>query len=159
MKRLQTTLSAVFLAVACLCGFSAALGAEADIVGIWRSDRGGEITIEPCGETYCGFITKIAVPRHMYDKNKSAIEQVGEQNLPDILNKDPALRDRPLRGLKILTVMERRPPNKFIGELYNAEDGNTYEGVLTLHSTNQIELAGCVFFNILCRGEFWARVQ
>lgn len=138
---------------------AATYGAEADIVGIWRSDRGGEITIKPCGDTYCGFITKVAVPPQIYDKNKSAIEQVGEQNLPDVLNKDPAMRNRPLRGLKILTVVDQVPPNKYIGKLYNAEDGNTYEGVLTLHNNSQIELAGCVFFNVVCRGEVWDRVE
>ncbi len=131
---------------------------SAGIVGTWRSDRGGEILIEPCAGTYCGYITRVAVPKHIYRQNKQQIEEVGEQNLPDVLNKDPALRNRPLKGLQILTIEEAAPP-KYSGKLYNAEDGNTYNGVLTVRSASQIELSGCVLFNVICRGEIWERVR
>lgn len=133
-------------------------GGSAGIVGTWRSDRGGEISIKPCSGTYCGYITVVAVPDHIYRKNKKQIEQVGEQNLPDVLNKDPKLRNRPLRGLQILTIEETAPP-VYKGKLYNAEDGNTYDGVLTLRNASQIELSGCVLFNVVCRGEVWERVR
>jgi uncharacterized protein (DUF2147 family) len=135
----------------------AAPSAEKDIIGTWTSKVGSEITIRPCGKTLCGYITKVAVPAKIYRKHKKEIEEVGMQNLPDFFNKDPSLRNRPLRGLKVLTVVGQDQPNKFHGKLYNAEDGNTYEGLLTIHNPSRIELSGCVFFNMVCRGEVWHR--
>ena len=144
---------------AALYGLPAAEAAPALIEGYWRTENGGQVQIRPCGATQCGYIAEVAVPRHIYNENKDLIDEVGMQNLPDVFNRDPALRNRRLLGLKIFTVTGREPDGRLRGELYNAEDGNTYEGVLTVHNSDKIELSGCVFFNLICRSEVWRRVR
>lgn len=131
----------------------------AEIQGHWRTENGGQVQIRPCGSTLCGYITEVSVPRHIYKKYKDLIEEVGMQNLPDVFNEKPELRNRPLLGLRIFTVTGNEPEGRLKGQLYNAEDGKTYEGVLTVRSNDSIELAGCVFFNLVCRSEVWKRVH
>ena len=75
----------------------------------------------------------------------------------DIRNKDPELRNRPMLGLQILTLLPSTKPNIYDGEIYNPEDGNTYSGYVEMTGADVARLNGCVLFNVICRGEDWYR--
>lgn len=125
--------------------------------GTWRTESKSEITIAPCRETLCGYITKIVVPPEIARKNKDALAQIGT-NYYDYYNKDPKLRNRPIQGLRILTLHPGKSAGIFDGQIYNPQDGNTYSGYVEVIDRDHIRLNGCVFYNMICKGEDWVRV-
>lgn len=60
-------------------------------------------------------------------------------------------------GTVILRGAAKSGPNEWKGKLYNAEDGKTYEGYVSLRSANELRLKGCLW-GVLCSGETWTRV-
>jgi uncharacterized protein (DUF2147 family) len=47
--------------------------------------------------------------------------------------------------------------NKWSGQVYNAEDGKTYSGSLTLQDANTIKLEGCILGGLVCKAATWTR--
>jgi Delta7-sterol 5-desaturase len=78
--------------------------------------------------------------------------------LSDSHNPDPALRSRPVVGLDIIHGF--RPsgtPGLWTqGNIYNPEDGRTYNATLRLRNADTLELEGCVLF--LCAKQVWRRL-
>lgn len=129
------------------------------IEGIWRTALASEVTISPCPDGYCGHISKIVIPEGMLTGAEAeAASAMRPEDFYDDRNKDPALRSRPMLGLQILTLRPGKQPHIFDGEIYNPEDGNTYSGYLEMLGPDLVRLNGCVLFNVICRGEDWARV-
>lgn len=128
------------------------------IEGVWLTAAKSEITVAPCPDDYCGSITRIVVPDDIYKQNKQAIDAMGATSFKDQMNKDPALRDRPILGLQILKLHPSSKPKIFDGEIYNPQDGNTYSGYIEVLGPNKIRLNGCILYNIICKGEDWVRV-
>ena len=104
-------------------------------------DSGGfvEITIARCGSSRCGTITKII-------KNKP-----GEPNR-DVHNDNPSLRDRPILGIRLITGL-KWDDDRWRGEIYNPEDGNTYRAEVRPARGGALEVKGCLAF--LCRTRVW----
>jgi uncharacterized protein (DUF2147 family) len=127
--------------------------------GVWLSDVKSHIRIEKCGAGLCGYISKIAIRGELYQKNKEAIDKVGIQNAYDYFNKDPALRSRPLLGLKILNLDTRQSATKYSGTIYNPEDGKTYKGSVELLNNESLQLTGCIFYGKICKSEDWVRIR
>ena len=129
------------------------------IEGVWRTLLLSEVTIGACPEGFCGYLSKIVVPEGMLSGAEAeAAATMRPEDFFDHRNKDPALRSRPMLGLKILTLRQGSQPYVFEGEIYNPEDGNTYSGYMELLGPDLVRLNGCVLFNMVCRGEDWARV-
>lgn len=130
---------------------------SAPVEGVWETAAKSKVTIVLCPEGYCGYLTEIVVP----DEIK---EQYGEDALAavstftDELNKDPALRGRPILGMQILTLRPGDKPTVFDGEIYNPQDGNTYSGYVEMANADKLRLNGCILYNVICRGEDWVRV-
>ncbi|MFO1125259.1 MAG: DUF2147 domain-containing protein [Methylocystis sp.] len=59
-------------------------------------------------------------------------------------------------GTVILRGATKSGPKEWRGKLYNAKDGNVYDGVITLKSANELTLKGCLW-GVLCKGETWRR--
>jgi uncharacterized protein (DUF2147 family) len=152
-------IAALTLILPVLINTTVAAGNTSPIAGVWLTERLTEITIRPCEVGHCGYVTKIKIPPEIYSKNKDAIDQIGEDNIFDHFNKDPALRTRPIQGLQILTLDQREAANKFRGEIYNPEDGGTYTGVVTILDDDNIRLTGCGFFDLICKSEDWSRID
>ena len=74
----------------------------------------------------------------------------------DAKNPDPAKRTRPTLGLPILLGLKASGPNGWEGSLYNAENGKTYSGGVTVVSAEMLRVRGCVL-GFLCGGEDWTR--
>lgn len=146
------------LAVATIASAMAQTEFVSPIVGTWITQQLTEITIEPCEAGFCGYITKIVVPQEVLDQyGEEQINALGEENFFDYLNKDPALRDRPILGLELLTLTRQTGPVRYDGTVYNPRDGETYEGYVEILGPDTVSLTGCVFFNRICQGEEWTR--
>ncbi len=61
-------------------------------------------------------------------------------------------------GTVIMSGAKKVSDNKWEGDLLNTEDGQTYNGVVTL-SGGGLTLKGCVLGGIICKGETWSRVD
>jgi len=137
------------LKLACLFAVAAGLalapapGRAADATGTWQRPSGSsQIRIAPCGASLCGTLVWLKTPRK------------------DVNNPDPSKRGRSLVGTR--TVLGMTPSDKagqWKGKVYNAEDGKTYRGVMTLEGSNRLKLEGCVLGGLFCKGETWARVN
>ena len=135
MKRFASLLIALILAPTL---------ALASPVGLWsRTGPNGEtkIEIEQDGVNYTGTIAWMENPRN------------------DTNNPDPALQDRPLVGVQLFNDMTQINENRWEGSLYNPEDGNTYEGSVTVLGPDTLELEGCVTIIIfpICQSDTWTR--
>jgi uncharacterized protein (DUF2147 family) len=78
----------------------------------------------------------------------------GKPQLDD-KNPNPALAKRPVIGLALFTGMHASGPNKWSGEIYNADDGKSYHSNISLSGANALRVEGCV--GPLCGGETWTR--
>jgi len=138
---------------AALVPLSATQAAAADPTGIWRKseqgERPGKFEIFRCGSGKRYICAKIVWLQDPLYKGKP---------LHDIRNENPRLRDRPILGLPMINGMAQVGANQWKGNIYNAEDGNTYSATLTLVSRNQINLRGCKGW-ILCGERTWVRTS
>jgi uncharacterized protein (DUF2147 family) len=118
---------------------STALAAEP--VGEWLVANGdARIRIEPCPNGLWGVIAWTRDPS------------------TDQKNPDPAKRDRSMVGVPILRGMKPVNPNKWEGEVYNAQNGKMYSANITLLSDDVLKIQGCVLGGVFCGGENWSRV-
>ncbi len=117
-------------------------GAE-DAIGTWRdTEKGSIVSVYKCGDGVCAKIIKTSNP--------------GEK---DVNNPNPALRNRPVAGLVIMSGGKKSGDNAWTGSLYNREDGQRYSGSLTVVSKNQLELKGCVAGGLICKSRIWTRAN
>ena len=72
-------------------------------------------------------------------------------------NPDPTKRDRSIIGMPILLKMKRVEPNRWDGEVYNAENGKTYTSRISLVKDDVLRIEGCVLAGLFCGGENWTR--
>jgi uncharacterized protein (DUF2147 family) len=67
---------------------------------------------------------------------------------------------RPLVGQRIISGMtaetsDSHKPLRYLGSIYNPEDGQTYKATMRLKSNNTLLVEGCVLF--ICREQIWRR--
>jgi uncharacterized protein (DUF2147 family) len=116
--------------------------AHADPMGVWLAEDGGRIRVNSCGGTVlCGTIVTPKAWGPTTDSN----------------NPDPALRGRPLIGVAVLISMRPDGPAKWSGQLYNTDNGQTYDGHLREINGQTIRVEGCVIG--ICGGRNLTRVQ
>ena len=122
--------------------FLVAGSAYASPEGIWlRANKETKIAIEKCSDAFCGTVVWMdEAKRNATDKN----------------NPDPDLQNRPIVGLQIFSDMKPDGTNTYKGTLYNAEDGKTYSGMLTVVDDKTLKLRGCVIWP-LCKTDTWSR--
>ena len=130
----------------------------APIEGVWQTVLLSEVTIAPCPEGFCGYLSKIVVPEGMLSEAEAeAAAKMNPEEFFDHRNKDPALRNRPMLGLQLLTLRPGNQPHIYDGEVYNPNDGNIYVGYMEMLGPDMVRLNGCVLFNVICQGEDWVR--
>ncbi len=138
MKRLAFALAAASL-------WLARPALAADALGSWTTPTGGLVQISRCGEDLCGVIvTSPAIKANPAAK--------------DTKNRDPGLRDRPLKGLQFLSGFSGGPTQWAGGKVYNPEDGGTYIGSIELVSDDTLKLKGCIVAP-LCKTQVWKRAN
>lgn len=124
----------------------AAPALAADPTGLWQTpSRGGQVEISKCGASLCGRLI-------------SSEGLKADPALKDVNNSNAGLRDRPLKNLTILTGFSGGPKEWTGGSIYNAEDGKTYSGSITLDGDSTLKLRGCVVAP-LCKTQTWTRLR
>ena len=121
---------------------------QGDIVlGRWKTEtKNGVVEIARCGASICGRLVTSDLLRT-------------NPGLKDGRNADPALRNRPLRGLLILNGFTQAAGGVWEnGSIYNGDDGKTYSARVTPIGPNQLKVRGCVFVPF-CKTQTWTRVN
>jgi len=139
------------LLAACITLFAFASDLHAaDPHGIWQTEGAkAQVRVADCGGALCGTIIGLSEPN-----NPTTGRPKTDEN-----NADPSKRSRPVIGVQILVAMKPQGPDKWSGDIYNAEDGKTYSGSFTLVSATSGKVEGCVLGGLICRGQNWTRVK
>jgi len=126
-----------------------------DIWGLWNNqEKDARIEIYHCGEKYCGKIFSLKEPNYP-EGSKEGVP--GTPKL-DHNNPDPALRQTPIIGLKIMHDFVYEGDNKWLsGKVYDPENGKTYSGKMMLVSPNQLKLRGFIGISLIGRTVIWTR--
>lgn len=132
--------------LAALSGATTAKAQSAEANGTWLTQAGdARVKISKCGSGICGVIVWLKEP---YDTATG-------KPATDSKNPNPALAKRPMIGLPLFSGMQPAGPNKWSGQIYNADDGSTYASSITVTSAQTLRVEGCV--GALCGGETWTR--
>ena len=136
----------VVLAILIGVGFSS-LAHAGDPAGVWAMDNGKvTVKVSSCGnDTLCGRIVGLRKPLDKHGKPKL-----------DKDNPNPALRKRQVIGLTLFRNMKAAGDNRWEGQIYVPDDGNTYNAVVNL-SGDVMRVKGCVV--VLCRTKKFVRVN
>lgn len=150
-SRVSRAVGSVAVAIFALtCGAAVAAPAAPD--GIWYTkDDESIIKVAPCAdvtEAYCGTLIWLKEPTEKDGSPKR-----------DTLNKDPAKKDRPLVGLKILIDMKAEDDH-WSGKAYNPEDGKKYSITFKVkeEENDKAALRGCIL-GFLCQTETFTRAK
>jgi uncharacterized protein (DUF2147 family) len=146
---MMTLLPRALIATALLCLGPAIPASAADPVGTWLTEGGkSRVRISKCGDAICGAIAWLREPN----------DETGKPNT-DKNNADASKRSRPLIGVPIVLSMKPSGGEKWTGQVYNAEDGKTYSGSVTLTGATSLKLEGCVMGGMICKGQTWTRAN
>ncbi len=119
-----------------------------DPTGVWQTEGGrAQVRVAPCGGAICGTIIGLKEPN----------DPATGQPKTDKNNADQSKRARPMIGVQIVMGMKPNGGNKWSGQVYNAEDGKTYAGHLTLEDQKRIKLEGCALGGMMCKASYWTR--
>jgi len=128
--------------------FSAASANAGDPSGLWYTERQlAKVLITKCSEEFCGTIVAL----------KDPIDPTTGRPQTDTENEDKAKRNRPVIGIQVVIGMKPDGENKWSGQLYNAEDGKTYDGSLILDAPNILKVRGCIMMGVVCETQNWTR--
>ena len=139
----------VALAFALVLSQSARAADAQSPVGVWIANDGkAHVSVAPCKDNQdhiCGTVIWVAEPID---------PETGKPKL-DKRNSDKSLRSRPVIGMSMLD-MSPDDDGIWRGNIYNGQDGNTYNATLRLND-GKIDVQGCVFFGLLCKTQTWER--
>ena len=114
--------------------------------GIWLTQAGdAKVRVSKCGGGICGVIIWL----------KDPINPATGKPQVDDKNPNPALARRRMIGLPLFSGMRPAGPNKWSGQIYNADDGNNYKSNISVAGPGTLRVEGCV--GALCGGETWTR--
>jgi len=140
------TLIAAFFATSLFAPPVLAQGAG-EPTGVWQTQAGdARVKISKCGGGICGTVVSLREP----------IDPATGKPQVDDKNPNPALKKRPMIGLSLFNGMQPSGPNKWSGQIYNADDGGTYASSVSVAGPDALRVEGCV--GALCGGETWTRV-
>ena len=145
--------SAIAIAGGVMCVLAASAGhpcwaAPANPSGTWLvKDGDARIRIERCPrlrDRVCGYL--------VWTKEAAS----GQMDHDDI-NPDAAKRSRPVLGMQILLGLAADGA-AFSGQIYDAENGKTYDAHVIREDSTHLTLKGCVL-TYLCQSQTWTRVD
>src|ERR1700722_6170741 len=139
---------------ALLVAFLAATPAKAQNMGgspdgIWLTQAGdAKVRVSKCGAGICGVVVWLRDP----------IDSATGKAQVDDKNPNPALARRPIIGLPLFAGMRPAGPEKWSGQIYNADDGKNYASTVSVAGPDTLKVEGCVGAG-LCGGETWSRAR
>ena len=131
-----------------------AQAASSDAKGYWLTENNKAIVeFSECeaagGKELCGHIVWTANPRDAAGKLKLDIE-----------NPDPALRDQPVCGIKLIGGMRPVSVTEYKdGWVYNPRSGETYDAKVEVISADRLKMRGFLGISLLGRTQTWTRVS
>lgn len=118
-----------------------AQAAPASPEGHWLSGNGNvEVAIAPCGPALCGTIVKVLANRSM-DGGSAP------------------MAPRPGVGLKIMTGFRADGPDRWVGRLYDRENGRTYDCELSMQGRERMTVRGYLLLPLIGKTQIWRRVE
>jgi uncharacterized protein (DUF2147 family) len=125
-----------------IAGLSLAAGsAWAGPMGTWRvTDGTANVEIAPCYNALCGTVAWSDKPDQKDNKNPDASQ-----------------RNRPVLGIMVLQNMQPQG-DKWVGSVYNARDGHTYDAKISMRGEDTLRMEGCLPGGVICGGQNWSRV-
>jgi uncharacterized protein (DUF2147 family) len=137
----------IAILAALLAAPSARAQGASEPTGIWLTQAGdARVRVSKCGGGICGVIVGLKQP----------IDPATGKPQVDDKNPNPALAKRPMIGLPLFSGMHATGPGKWSGQIYNADDGNTYASNVAVAGPDTLRVEGCM--GALCGGETWTRV-
>ena len=131
---------------AALLGGSTLASFAIDPTGTWLTEEGkATMRVTDCGGALCASILTLKEPND---------PQTGKPKT-DSYNVDASKRNRPIVGVQILLGLRPQGANKWSGQVYNPEDGKTYDANVVLENANILKVQGCVLF--ICKTNTWTR--
>lgn len=134
--------------VASLTAISADYEAD-ELLGIWLNDeRDAHVKIYKCGEEFCGKIVWL--------------KESEEDGSPKKDRKNPKdeLKERPLKGLDILTGFNYDGGRKWEdGTIYNPRDGKTYSCFLQILEDGRLKVRGFIGISLIGKTNYWTRIE
>ncbi len=127
---------------------------EADsIIGFWNTpDNKAQFEIYRCGTLYCGKISYLREPNYPpTDKSMPG------RPILDTNNPDPALRDRTLTGLPLISGFSYQGDNSWEGMIYNPKDGNTYRCNFSMAGCDRLKVRGYIGIPLFGMTQVWTR--
>jgi uncharacterized protein (DUF2147 family) len=120
--------------------------AGGEVSGLWLTQAGdAKVRVSKCGGGICGVVVWLKDPSN---------PATGKPFVDD-KNPNPSLARRPMIGLPLFSGMRPSGPNKWSGQIYNADDGNSYVSNISVSGPDTLKVEGCV--GALCGGETWTR--
>jgi uncharacterized protein (DUF2147 family) len=121
--------------------------AGGDVGGVWLTQAGdAKVRVSRCGGGgICGVVVWL----------KDPINPATGKPQVDDKNPNPSLARRPMIGLPLFSGMRASAPNRWSGQIYNADDGNSYASNVSASGPDTLKVEGCV--GVLCGGETWTR--
>jgi len=140
----------LFLITPLLLSVAVKAQAELDPEGLWLTENGrSAIYVKKCGETktqLCGYIDWIIEGGMQLDEK----------------NPDMSERRASLCGMQILYGLTQSAsnPNQWTGgNIYKADDGDTYNAKIEMQSADQMKLRGFIGVSLLGKTQTWKRVS
>ena len=122
--------------------------ADGEVSGIWLTQAGdAKVRVSKCGGGICGVVIWL----------KDPINPATGKPFVDDKNPNPSLARRPMIGLPLFSGMRPSGPNRWSGQIYNADDGNSYVSNISVSGPDMLRVEGCV--GVLCGGENWTRSE
>ncbi|WP_408590432.1 DUF2147 domain-containing protein [Novosphingobium sp.] len=129
-----------------LAGAAPVAAKPEDAIGRWATaTRHGVVEITACGSSICGRLVDSENLRTNPD-------------MRDFRNKAAEQRNRPIKGLLMLSGFTRSANGWDGGSVYNPEDGGTYSGTITIGDADTLKLKGCIVWP-LCKSQVWKRIR
>src|SRR3984885_4435734 len=127
-------------------GAAPAKAQSADPSGTWLTQAGdARVRVRKCGGGLRGVVVWLRDPIN---------PATGKPQVDD-KNPNPALARRPMIGLPLFMGMRPSGPNRWSGQIYNADDGNSYASTVSVAGPDSLRVEGSG--GALCGGETWSR--
>jgi uncharacterized protein (DUF2147 family) len=119
-------------------------------VGVWlHQNKRVEVAIAPCGDRLCGKIVWLQSPNDIFGEPRT-----------DSRNPAPALRERPLLGLTVLSGLRSTGERTWDdGKIYNPVDGKRYLAQVSIEDDGTLRVFAYLFVRTVGKAETWTRVR
>jgi uncharacterized protein (DUF2147 family) len=139
----------VFDTFLALVAWPTLLSAGEVLEGFWI-DSDGEVILQiaPCGSALCGKVAWLKQPLG-----------TDGRALRDSYNPEPALRNRPVCGLEVVSGFKKQVDGSWgDGTVYVSDQGMSYSGHAEVLSPSQVKVTGYLGFTIFGASEVWSRM-